>query len=128
MSHLNQQWSLFLKTSNKFQFMKIIEKGKSRQWTGKGAIRKRFPLQKPRSEKLMCYTMKTYLKPSEQLFSESNRWLLSYLNLTKSMKTYIRCKQKTVQFGLHSVFRLFTIPVSHFSQILTAIYRNLLKQ
>ena len=33
--------------------------------------------------------MKTYRKPNEQLF----RWPLSYLNLTKNTKTYIRRQQ-----------------------------------
>ena len=33
------------------------------------------------------YTMKTYCKPNEQYFP--NRWPLSYLNLTKNMKTYV---------------------------------------
>ena len=37
------------------------------------------------------YTMKTHCKPNEQLFP--NRWPLSYLNLTKTMKTYIRRQQ-----------------------------------
>ena len=35
--------------------------------------------------------MKTYRKPNEQLFP--NRWPLSYLKLTKNMKTYIRRQQ-----------------------------------
>ena len=37
---------------------------------------------------------KTYRKPSEQLFS--NRRPLCYPNLTKNMKTYIRCKQHKI--------------------------------
>ena len=36
------------------------------------------------------YTKNTYRKPSEQLFP--NRRSLSYPNLTKNMKTYIRLK------------------------------------
>ena len=50
------------------------QKGTSRQRSGKGAIRKRFPLQKPRWEKTKL-TIKylyheTYRKPNEQLFSQ----------------------------------------------------------
>ena len=50
------------------------KKGTSRQRSGKGAIRKRFPLQKPRWEKTKL-TIKylyheTYRKPNEQLFSQ----------------------------------------------------------
>ena len=37
------------------------------------------------------YTMKTFHKPNESYFP--NRWPLSYLNLTKNMKTYIRRQQ-----------------------------------
>ena len=48
--------------------------GTSRQRSGKCAIRKRFPLQKPSWEKLNeqagTYTMKTYRKSNEQLFSQ----------------------------------------------------------
>ena len=36
-------------------------------------------------------TKKTFRKPNEQLFP--NRWPLSYLNLTKNMKTHIRRQQ-----------------------------------
>ena len=47
---------------------------KSRQRSGKGAIRKRFPLQKPRWEKTKLTIRnlyhETYRKPNEQLFSE----------------------------------------------------------
>ena len=46
----------------------------SRQRLGKGAIRKRFPLQKPRWEKtkLTIWHLyhETYRKPNEQLFSQ----------------------------------------------------------
>ena len=72
----------------------------SRQRSGKGAIRKRLPLQKPRWEKPNkqsgTYTMKTFRKPNEQLFP--NRWPLSYLNLTKNMQTYIRRQQHKKYF------------------------------
>ena len=72
-----------------------IEKGTSRQRSGKGAIRKRFPLQKPRWEKtkptIRYLYHETYRKPNKQLFP--NRWPLSYLNLTKNMETYIRRQQ-----------------------------------
>ena len=71
------------------------KKGTSRQRSGKGAIRKRFPLQKPRWEKtkltIRYLYHETYRKPNEQLFP--NRWPLSYLNLTKNMETYIRRQQ-----------------------------------
>ena len=53
---------------------KDIEKGTSRQRSGKGAIRKRFPLQKPRWEKtkptIRYLYHETYRKPNEQLFSQ----------------------------------------------------------
>ena len=52
----------------------IKEKGTSRQRSGKGAIRKRFPLQKPRWEKtkltIRYLYHETYRKPNEQLFSQ----------------------------------------------------------
>ena len=51
-----------------------MEKGTSRQRSGKGAIRKRFPLQKPRWEKTKLTTRhlhhETHRKPNEQLFSQ----------------------------------------------------------
>ena len=50
-----------------------LEKGTSRHRSGKGAIRKRFPLQKPRWEKTKLTIRhlyhETYRKPNEQLFS-----------------------------------------------------------
>ena len=59
-----------------------VQEGTSRQRSGKGAIRKRFPLQKPRWEKtkltIRYLYHETYRKPNEQLFP--NRWPLSYLN------------------------------------------------
>ena len=61
-------------------------KGTSRQRSGKGAIRKRYPLQKPRWEETKL-TIR-YFKRMGSYFL--NRWPLSYLNLTKNMKTYIR--------------------------------------
>ena len=55
-------------------FNKSLEKGTSRQRSGKGAIRKRFPLQKPRWEKtkltIRYLYHETYRKPNEQLFSQ----------------------------------------------------------
>ena len=51
-----------------------VYKGTSRQRSGKGAIRKRFPLQKPRWEKtkltIRYLYHETYRKPNEQLFSQ----------------------------------------------------------
>ena len=51
-----------------------VGKGTSRQRSGKGAIRKRFPLQKPRWEKtkltIRYLYHETYRKPNEQLFSQ----------------------------------------------------------
>ena len=50
------------------------EKGTSRQRSGKGAIRKKFPLQKPRWEKnkltIRYLYQETNRKPNEQLFSQ----------------------------------------------------------
>ena len=50
------------------------QKGTSRQRSGKGAIRKRLPLQKPRWEKtkptIRHLYHETYRKPNEQLFSQ----------------------------------------------------------
>ena len=52
----------------------VLWKGTSRQRSGKGAIRKRFPLQKPRWEKakltIRYLYHETYRKPNEQLFSQ----------------------------------------------------------
>ena len=52
----------------------LLWKGTSRQRSGKGAIRKRFPLQKPRWEKtkltIRYLYHETYRKPNEQLFSQ----------------------------------------------------------
>ena len=52
----------------------VSSKGTSRQRSGKGAIRKRFPLQKPRWEKtkptIRYLYHETYRKPNEQLFSQ----------------------------------------------------------
>ena len=67
----------------------------SRQSSGKGAIRKRFPLQKPRWEKTKLTIRFLY---HETIVSRMgsyfpNRWPLNYLNLTKNMKTYIRRQQ-----------------------------------
>ena len=66
-----------LKSSNyscsRWQLLSI-EKGTSRQRSGKGAIRKRFPLQKPRWEKTKLTIRhlyhETYRKLNEQLFSQ----------------------------------------------------------
>ena len=71
------------------------QKGTSRQRSGKGAIRKRFPLQKPRWEKTKLTIRYLY---HETIVSRMgsylpNRWPLSYLNLTKNMKTHIRRQQ-----------------------------------
>ena len=73
----------------------IQGKGTSRQRSGKGALRKRFPLQKPRWEKTKLTIRYLY---HETIVSRMgsyfpNRWPLSYLNLTKNMKTYIRRQQ-----------------------------------
>ena len=72
-----------------------LSKGTSRQRSGKGAIRKRFPLQKPRWEKTKLTIRYLY---HETIVSRMgsyfpNRWPLSYLNLTKNMKTYTRRQQ-----------------------------------
>ena len=52
----------------------LLEKGTSRQRSGKRAIRKRFRPQKSMWGKLNqqagTYTMKTYRKPNEQLFCQ----------------------------------------------------------
>ena len=74
----------------------ILEyEGTSRQRSGKGAIRKRFPLQKPRWEKTKLTIRYLY---HETIVSRMgsyfpNSWPLSYLNLTKNIKTYIRRQQ-----------------------------------
>ena len=51
-----------------------MKKVTSRQRSGKGAVRKRFPLQKRRWEKnrltIRYLNMKTYRKPNEQLFCQ----------------------------------------------------------
>ena len=57
-----------------FPYMFFVFQGTSRQRSGKGAIRKRFPLQKPRWEKtkltIRYLYHETYRKPNEQLFSQ----------------------------------------------------------
>ena len=70
-------------------------KGTSRQISGKGAIRKRFPLQKPRWEKTKLTIRHLYMKHIVSRMSSyfPNRWPPSYLNLIKNMKTYIRRQQ-----------------------------------
>ena len=64
-----EMWSSISRAS-----MLKLEKGTSRQRSGKGAIRKRFPLQKPRWEKtkltIRYLYHETYRKPNEQLFSQ----------------------------------------------------------
>ena len=75
--------------------LSTLSEGTSRQRSGKGAIRKRFPLQKPRWEKTKLTIKYLY---HETIVSRMgsyfpNRWPLSYLNLTKNMKTYIRRQQ-----------------------------------
>ena len=45
--------------------------------------------------RLGTYTYRTYRTPSEQLFP--NRQLLSYPDLTKTMKTHIRFKQHKIR-------------------------------
>ena len=68
----------------------VSSKGTSRQRSGKGAIRKRFPLQKPRWEKTKL-TIKylyheTYRKPNEQL---AFRTLCILRMLYMQYRTYI---------------------------------------
>ena len=88
---------VFLSASKGSNFyILFMWKGTSRQRSGKGAIRKRFPLQKPRREKKQ--TNNQVLLPWKHFVSRMisyfpNRWPLSYLNLTKNMKTYIRRQQ-----------------------------------
>ena len=93
-----------------------MEKVTSRQRSGKGAIRKRFPLQKPRWEKTKLTIRYLY---HETIVSRMgsyfpNRWPLSYLNLTKNMKTYIRRQQhkKFLKTIFHVLFRL-KIKINH---------------
>ena len=70
-----------------------FKEGTSRQRSGKGAIRKRFPLQKPRWEKtkltIRYYTMKHIVSRISSYFP--NRWPLSYLdvNMLKFFKCFI---------------------------------------
>ena len=71
-------------------------KGTSRQRSGKGAIRKRFPLQKPEVGKNQTNNQvpipwKHFVSRMSSYFP--NRWPISYLNLTKNMITYIRRQQ-----------------------------------
>ena len=56
--------------------------------------------------------LRTYRKPSGQLFS--NRRSLSYPNLTKSMKTYIRFNQHKKSTTKHKTNRTITA-VSHWN-------------
>ena len=76
----------------------LFWKGTSRQRSGKGAIRKRNPLQKLRwgkkqNKKSGTYTMNTYRKPNEQLFTQ-----LVATELPKLNKKYINIhKAQTAQ-------------------------------
>ena len=89
-------WVLLIENKSKiYPLNQKIWEGTSRQRSGKGAIRKRFPLQKPRWEKTKLTIRYLY---HETIVSRMgsyfpNRWPLSYLNLTKNMKTYIRRQQ-----------------------------------
>ena len=89
-------WYKYLIVSLVFFPPRFLEwEGTSRQRSGKGTIRKRFPLQKPRWEKTKLAIRYLY---HETIVSRMgsyfpNRWPLSYLNLTKNMKTYIRRQQ-----------------------------------
>ena len=64
-----KSWRISMKKKNNSE-----KEGTSRQRPGKGAIRKRFPLQKPRWEKtkltIRYLYHETYRKPNEQLFSQ----------------------------------------------------------
>ena len=97
--------------SNIVTFRAILLKGKSWQRSGTGAIRKRFPLQKPRWEKTKqsgTYTMKTYRKPNEQLYSQQVATQLPKRS-SKILKTYIRHQQrKNVQIPKHKTKRTTT--------------------
>ena len=68
----------------------VIITGTSRQRSGKDSHFKNRSGKKLNLES-GTYVMKTCRKPNEQLFSK--RWPLSYLNLPKNMKTYIRRHQ-----------------------------------
>ena len=74
--------------------MKLLE-GTSRQRSGKVQSAKNSHSKnrggKKRNQQSGTDTKKTFRKPNEQLFP--NRWPLSYLNLTKTMKTQIRRQQ-----------------------------------
>ena len=80
--------TLGIVVSEKIFFFHIfpIVKNTSRQRSGKGAIRKKFPLQKPRREKTILtirflYHGKHFVSRMNSYFP--NRWPLSYINLTK---------------------------------------------
>ena len=70
---IQSQYCLYIRLfQNEYLY---LENGTSRQRSGKGANRKRFPLQKPRRGKNQTnnqvpYTIKTYRKTNEQLFSQ----------------------------------------------------------
>ena len=66
-----------------------MQKSRSRQRSGNGAIRKKFPLQKPRWEKIKKNNHELILR--EHIVSRTgshfpNRWQLSHPNLTKILK------------------------------------------
>ena len=69
-----ETWSFSVINYKFYQNSAFLQKGTSRQRSGKGAIRKRFPLQKPRWEKTKLTIRhphhETYRKPNEQLFSQ----------------------------------------------------------
>ena len=76
-------------------FHKKVQVGKDQEKAQSEKKKKKFPLQKPRWEKTKLTIRYLY---HETIVSRMgsyfpNRWPLSYLNLTKNMKTYIRRQQ-----------------------------------
>ena len=70
----NNVYGKLLENVRRHKSIRIVTESTCRQRSGKGAIRKRLRLQKPRWEKPNLqsgtYTMKTFRKPNEQLFSQ----------------------------------------------------------
>ena len=67
------------------------KKSKSMHLSGNDAIRKKLPLQKPmKKSNNELFILRIHIASRVNTFFP-NKWSLSHPNLTKNMKTYMRC-------------------------------------
>ena len=105
------------------QLLSDLKKSASKQLSGNGTIRKKFPLHKPRGGKKLkwhlryYYTKKTYRKQNEQVFSNRRSLIRTELKIWKrtqgSNSTTIRL-QNTKQLEQQQKYRLGTISNTKF--------------